>query len=104
MCQCCHQEMPFKIGDDYYFEAVQCFKDINNYHIENRLALCPICAAMYQYARETNDQEIRRLIIESKALDDASSVEIPVTLAGKQRSLHFVGTHWFDLKTIFKNP
>lgn len=103
VCQCCRSEMPFKIDDAYYFEAVQCIKKVENHHIENRLALCPICAAMYQHARQTDDTEIRRLIAENEAPDHASAVEIPVTLAGKQHNLRFVGTHWFDLKTVLGN-
>lgn len=103
VCQCCHHEMPFKIGEYYYFEAVQCIKKIENHHIENRLALCPTCAAMYQYARETDETEIRRLLVEHDAPDDASSLEIPTTLAKKQQILRFVGTHSFDLKTILND-
>jgi hypothetical protein len=61
------------------------------------------CAAMYRHARETDDTEIRRLIIEHEAPDNATSVEIPVTLAGKQHNLRFVGTHRFDLKTVLEN-
>lgn len=103
VCQCCRNEMPFKIGDAYYFEAVQCVKKVKNHHIENRLALCPICAALYQHARQTDDTEIRRLIVEHVAPDNAPSVEIPITLAGKQHNLRFVGTHRFDLKTVLEN-
>lgn len=100
-CQCCHQEMPFKLKNgEYYFEVVQCIADKEMRHFENRLALCPNCAAMYQYARETNDTEIRRSIVDHEAPDTAASVEIPVRLAGKQYQLRFVGKHWFDLKTV----
>jgi len=67
---------------------------------ENRLALCPTCAAMYQHARETDDAEVRRSIIEHDASDTASSAEITIRLAGRQFQLRFVGTHWFDLKTV----
>lgn len=102
VCQCCHNEMPFKLpqSDEYYFEAVHCIGDKGIRHFQNRLALCPTCAAMYQYARETDDNEIRRSIIEHEAPDTAASVEIPVRLAGRQFQLRFVGTHWFDLKTV----
>ena len=100
VCQCCQQEMPFKIGDAYYFEAVQCIKTIENHHIENRLALCPTCAAMYQHARAIDDTELRRLIVEHDAPDNANSVEIPLTLATQPHRLRFVGTHFFDLKTV----
>ena len=95
--------MPFKIGDAYYFEAVQCVKEVKNHHIENRLALCPTCAAMYQHARETDDEEIHCSIIKNNSPDNAPSVKIPITLAGKEYQLRFVGHHWFDLKTIFQN-
>jgi hypothetical protein len=103
VCQCCQNEMPFKIGDAYYFEAVQCVKNTAKHHLENRLALCPTCAAMYLHALATDDAEIHRLIVELEASDDASSIEIPVTLADQSLQLRFVGTHWFDLKTVLKN-
>jgi hypothetical protein len=98
VCQCCQKEMPFKVNDAYYFEAVQCIKELKKHLNENRLALCPTCAAMYQYARETDDAEMRRLIAKSDVLSDSSSIEIPITLAAKQYMLRFVETHWIDLK------
>ena len=100
VCQCCRQEMPFRLGTgDHYFEAVQCIGDKETRHYQNRLALCPTCAAMYQYARETDDAQTRRRIVDSEE-DQASSVELPMRLAGQERTIRFVGTHWFDLKTI----
>jgi hypothetical protein len=54
-------------------------------------------------AREADDAEIRRLIVEHAASDNAPSVEIPIPLAGNQHNLRFVGTHWFDLKTVLEN-
>jgi hypothetical protein len=36
----------------------------------------------------------------SETPDSAPSFEIPVTLAGNEYGLRFVGKHWFDLKTI----
>jgi hypothetical protein len=41
-----------------------------------------------------------RLIVKHAAPDNAPSVEIPVTLAGKQFNLRFGGIHRFDLKTV----
>lgn len=104
VCQCCHEEMPFKLprSGEHYFEAVQCIDDKENRHYRNRLALCPDCAAMYQYARETNDAELRSRIVENTADDQVPAVEISITLAGSERRLHLVGTHWFDLKGIFE--
>lgn len=103
ICQCCRQIMPFMVGELYYFEAVKCIKDLQKRHIENRLALCPVCAAKYQYAGKTDDQELQSRIINHVAPDTAPAVEIPVHLAGKEYKLHFVGKHWFDLKTILES-
>lgn len=103
ICQCCHEEMPFKLpSGEHYFEAVQCIGDKETRHFQNRLALCPTCAAMYQYARETDEAELRRRIVEHDADDQASAVEIPVRLAACERTLRFVGAHWFDIKTVLK--
>lgn len=100
VCQCCRNAMPFKIGDAYYFEATQGIKILDKHHIENRLALCPTCSAKYQYARQTDDKEIEDFIIKNDASADSASVEIPIVLAGEPCNLSFVGTHWFDLRTI----
>lgn len=100
VCQCCHAEMPFKVRDNHYFEAIQCVRGIDHHYFENRLALCPTCAAMYRHARETDDAEIRQAIVELDVSVAASSAEIMVRLAGEQYKLRFVGTHWFDLKTV----
>lgn len=101
VCQCCRQEMPFKLpAGEYYFEAVQCVPDKDKRHFQNRVALCPLCAAMYQVVRETGDDEVRSMLIQHEARDDAPSVEIPIRLAGQQFMLYFVGAHWFDLKTV----
>jgi len=103
ICQCCHDEMPFTLrSGDHYFEAVQCFKDQETRHYQNRLALCPNCAAMYQHARELEDAEVHRRIVEHDADEHAPAVEIPVRLADRDLHLRFVGSHWLDLKTILK--
>ena len=66
-------------------------------------SLCQRVQGLRLTTRDTNETEIRRLILEHAASDNAPSVEIPVTLAGKQFNLRFVGTHWFDLKTVLEN-
>ncbi len=104
VCQCCKSEMPFKLPrtEEYYFEAVQCINDKDTRHYQSRLALCPTCAAMYQYARETDDTELLQRIVGHTADDQADAVEILVRLAGHNHALRFVGTHWFDLKTVLQ--
>lgn len=103
VCQCCHDEMPFKLpSGDHYFEAIQCIADYATEarHYQNRLALCPTCAAMYQHAREIDDAELRRRIIDLAADDQVPAVDIPLRLAGRDVALYFVGTQWFDLKVL----
>lgn len=101
ICQCCQREMPFKLKSNlHYFEAIQCVRGLNKHLFENHLALCPTCAAMYQHARENDDAEIRRSIVEHEADDKAPAVEIPVRLADRELTLRFVGKHWFDLRTV----
>ena len=102
-CQCCRLDMPFRIEELHYFEAVQCVRDLKKRHIENRLALCPTCSAMYQHARMTVDSEMRHRIISLNEPDTSPSVEIPIVLARHDYRLHFVGKHWFDLKTILES-
>jgi hypothetical protein len=102
VCQSCDEEMPFKLpsSGEYYFEAVQCLPDDKVRHFQNRLALCPTCAAMYQHARETNDEDVRDRILNAETEDQAPAVEVSVRLAGSDQTVRFVGTHWFDLKTV----
>lgn len=104
ICQCCHNVMPFKHKDNfYYFEAIQCISDLKKRCIENRLALCPTCSAMYQYARNTDDTELRNRLVSLDEPDTSPSVEVPISLAGRECRLHFVGKHWFDLKAILES-
>jgi hypothetical protein len=58
---------------------------------------------MYKYARETDDAEIYRKLIETSSIDNPTFVGISVNLAGESYCLYFVGTHSFDLKTILQD-
>jgi hypothetical protein len=100
ICQCCHNEMPFKVKGEYYFEAVQYTLSVDKPLPQNRLALCPTCAAMYQHAREVDDDELSRLISE---YDDSAKKphEITIKLAGVTFNLRFVDSHFLDLQTLF---
>ncbi len=100
VCQCCHTRMPFQVQELDYFEAIQCLRGLGKHFYENRLALCPNCAAKYRHTRQTTDSELRNRIVSHEAADTAGSVKIPVTLAGTAWNLHFVAKHWFDLKTL----
>jgi hypothetical protein len=101
VCQICRSEMPFKLKTgEYYFEAVQVIRGLSNHFYENRLALCPTCAAMYQFARKTSDDELKKIIKVFGIENMGSSVELDLMLAGSLKKLRFVGVHFFDLKVV----
>jgi len=78
ICQACHQEMPFRLGDGSpYFEAPELLAD-----------------AKWRFARTTTDAELL------EKLRDANAPEMNVSLAGKQTVLRFVQIHFDDLRTI----
>lgn len=101
VCQVCASAMPFKIASDYYFEAVQFMKDATRDLQQNRLALCPTCAAKYRHARETELDELRDDLL-TTAIDTKPSVEIAVRLAGDDLAIRFVGKHAIDLQAALE--
>lgn len=104
-CQCCRREMPFKLplSGEYYFEATQFIKDKTIRYHKNRLALCPNCNAMYEYARDDSDETIIRnvLALEFNTID--TFVEFRVRLAGNYHQLFFSGKHFFDIREMFSS-
>ena len=101
VCQACSNEMPFKLRTgEYYFEAVQVLKGLAQHFYENRLALCPTCAAMYQFARSSTDEDVRSAIVAVNGEKVEARVAVTVVLAAEQRTVHFVGTHFFDLQVV----
>ena len=95
--------MPFRLrSGDHYFEAVQCVKGLQQHFYENRLALCPTCAAMYQHARANSDDDLRRSIVTCEVGQGDAAIKLEIELAGETRTLRFVGTHFFDLKTVLQ--
>jgi hypothetical protein len=101
VCQVCTSAMPFKIGGDYYFEAVQFVKDSTRDLHENRLALCPTCAAMYRHARDTPLEDLRAALL-AHPVGGQSSITIGLMLAGEPAMIRFVGKHAIDLQAALK--
>lgn len=99
VCQACSNEMPFKLSTgEYYFEAVQVLKGLAKHFYENRLALCPTCAAMYQFARTSTDEDVWTAIAGVGSEEVAARVAVSLVVANEHRTIHFVGTHFFDLQ------
>ena len=101
VCQICDRELPFKISGQYYFEAVQFVSDAQHDLHENRLALCPVCAAKYRHARSTALEDLRDDLL-TQDVGDSGSISVDVTLAGDARRIRFVGKHAIDLQAAFE--
>jgi hypothetical protein len=85
--------MPFKLDDgSYYFEAVECIRDLRKDLPQNHLALCPVCAAKYRHANGTRPEELKRRVLA------VQTSEVPITLAGEEKNIWFTKVHLQDLQ------
>ena len=119
VCQICRKVMPFKKTDgEYYFVAIEALtiRFMNDQLPENHflkeleaqyLALCPECAARYDYfVRAVKDgvtvmEELRNHLINSE------DMEFPLKLGELDTSIRFVEAHFKDLKAAlhyYENP
>ena len=97
VCQVCASAMPFRVAGDYYFEAVQFVKDSKRDLRENRLALCPTCAAKYRHARGTSLTDLREDLL-TQNVGHLGSITVDVVLAGEATTVRFGGKHAIDLQ------
>jgi hypothetical protein len=98
ICQICKKEMPFKKRDEhYYFEAVEILKDFNREMEELHIALCPLCAAMYNEFVKLDESAMRDLY---HALKNSVEPEVSLNLGDLKTSIRFVESHHQDIKTI----
>ena len=99
-CQACREPLPFKIKDgSWYFEAVRLVNARKQVHTANAVALCPLCAALYKYARGTKNEAILDELGNTTIEAGQGTVEIPVVLNGKRIKVGFTGKHAIDIKT-----
>lgn len=97
-CQVCHEPMPFRYQGDWYFEAVLFVPNRARVHVQNALALCPLCAAIYHYVRDTDDDALCAELAELAIPPDAGRVALAIALNGEQAELWFTGKHAIDLQ------
>ena len=102
ICQICKEEMPFRKRDgEYYFEAVEALSrdHFAKEHEAQFLALCPLCAAMYnEFVKhdEGATESLKNLLMNS---EDA---EVSLQLGKLSTSVRFVDIHFRGIKTIIK--
>lgn len=99
-CQACRKPLPFKTRDGaWYFEAVRFVNALKQIHTANAIALCPLCAALYKFARGTKNNALLEQLSGTVIDAGQGTVEVPVVLDGKRIKIAFTGKHAIDLKT-----
>lgn len=100
ICQICQTEMPFKKRNgEYYFEAIEALP--NNKEFEaGYLALCPLCAAMYNEFLKHDKEALKDF---KASLLSSSINEIPLSLGSWNTTIRFVDTHFHDIKEFIEN-
>lgn len=104
ICQCCHEEMPFKKRDGKpYFEAVEAFgRDVvDKEHAAPYLALCPLCAAKYKEFVK-RDERAREALKEAVQEAPNEQKEFDITLDVPAR-LRFAERHVIDLRAVLSS-
>lgn len=96
ICQICEKPLPFRRSDGhYFFVAVPFLPSLERNHYQNYLALCPLHAAMFLYANDSEKDLKDKLL----ALGDDDS-RLEIVLAGEPITIYFVDSHILDLKDI----
>lgn len=102
ICQICKEEMPFRKRDgEYYFETVEALSGdhLAKEHEAQFIALCPLCAAMYN---EFIKHDESAMAVLKRALMTSDEPEIPLSLGELDTSVRFVESHFNDVKTILR--
>ena len=96
ICQICKDRLPFMLADgSYFFESVEFLPDLERYHYQNYLALCPNHAAMFRHANGSKDEMRGKFL----ALDGN---ELEMTLADQPVTVYFTESHVADLRVVVK--
>lgn len=99
-CQGCHQPMPFKVKGEWYFESIVFVAKRRYAHLQNYLALCPLCAALYRHTLATSPDDLMARIRESTVSSGQGRVELTVTINGGDVRLWFTGKHFIDVRAV----
>ena len=100
ICQICKKVMPFKKKNgEYYFEAIELFNDFDREMEEFYIALCPLCAAMYNEFVKHDEGAMKSL---KNALINSADTEVPLQLGELDTSVRFVESHFLDIRTIIE--
>jgi hypothetical protein len=87
--------MPFRLDDGSpYFEAIHLLHLVRQELYQNRLALCPVCAAKFQHAIGNSDEEIFAQFMSLSA----ERTTMPIALARAPSTIRFNPRHIVELQ------
>jgi hypothetical protein len=102
-CQVCQKPLPFKTKDGrWYFEALRFVTGRRQIHTPNAIALCPLCAALYNHARATDDEQLLEKLFAIPVEASQITVEVPVVLDGERVRIQFTGKHAIDIQAALR--
>ena len=103
ICQLCDQPMPFQLPDgEEFFVACQYIELLEKEHEANHLALCPNCAAEFQYACQTDEYERTDLILQIGSTLNEENLIVHIDMPVHQH-LRFTQRHFIDLQIAIKD-
>ena len=90
-----------KHDGEYYFEAIEALSrdHFAKEHEAQFLALCPLCAAMYNEFVKHDEGAMESL---KNTLMNSEDVEVPLQLGKLDTSIRFVESHWRDIRMILQ--
>ncbi len=103
ICQLCNQVMPFKLPNgEEYFEAYQYTEVLEKDYESNHLALCPNCAAEFQHACLTDENERADLILSVDSTANEKDLVVHLDMP-VHRQLRFTQRHLIDIQMAIKD-
>ncbi len=103
ICQLCNQPMPFQLPDgEEFFVACQYIELLDKELEANHLALCPNCAAEFQYACQTDEYERTDLILQIESTLNEENLIVRIGMPVHQH-LRFTQRHFIDLQMAIKD-
>ncbi len=102
ICQICNLSMPFKVGNQYYFEGVEIFKEqyAGKELDKPYLALCPNCAAKYRHLVKPHYNSLEDIKWAIKEMTEDEGHYIKIKNANIEMDIYFTRMHIADLKII----
>ena len=94
--------MPFRLlSGEEFFVACQYIDLFEKEYVANHLALCPNCAAEFQYACQTDENKREELLLTIKATTNEENLIVHLDMPVHRR-LRFTQRHLIDLQAAIQ--